>query len=236
MEKWFSPWVDHPFTMFGVSHIVMLVIYALILVSFCAGSRWISSNREISSWIRWFLFSLLFVSEISYQAWAIVNGLWNAADYLPLHLCGIASLAGMAALAYPAPKLVQITFFLAVIPAFLALLTPDLPHDYQHYRFWKFFLHHMAISWTGIFLIIVYEVKINWRNAFEVFGYVALYAIIISFINESIGSNYLYLERTPATATPLDYLGEGWWYYINLSALTLGAFLLLTLLYKLIKR
>ncbi len=36
----------------------------------------------------------------------------------------------------------------------MALITPELPYDYPHFRYWKFFIHHIVISWSSIFLVV----------------------------------------------------------------------------------
>ncbi|MFG6119399.1 YwaF family protein [Thalassobacillus sp. B23F22_16] len=236
MNQWFSSYMDHPFSMFGVSHIAMLMIYSAGLALIVFTHKPLQKQQTNYQIVRWVLFALLIVSEFSYQTWAAVHGLWNMKEYLPLHLCGIASLVAAAALVTQHHYLIKVTYFIAVIPALMALVTPDLPHDYLHYRFWKFFFHHMAISWAGVLLILVHPVTITWKTTIKVFGLLVLYAIAMGFVNQALGANYLYLSRTPYVETPLDWLGSGFWYYINLGLLAFGSFWLLYFIYRIFSK
>lgn len=226
-----------PFTAFGISHITVLIIYfagtLLLLLTFRSNI----SNKYFFNTFRWLLFFALILSEISYQTWTIVTGIWSLSEHIPLHLCGIASIIGAIALITYNKKLIQITFFIGLVPAFLALVTPELPYDYPHYRFWKFFIHHTAISWTSIFLVATSSVRVTLKSMLETYGYLLIYAFIIGILfNPVVGSNYLYLSHTPSASTPLDVLGSGFWYYFNLCLLAFVVFFIQLHVYKLIAR
>ncbi|MBP1950965.1 YwaF family protein [Virgibacillus litoralis] len=226
-----------PFITFGTSHIIMLLIYFIGIVIFILFLKKILTDTSLYNIVRWSLFGLLILSEVSYQTWTAVNGIWSLREHTPLHLCGIAGITGAIALVTHNRKLIQVTFFIGLIPALLALITPELPYDVPHYRFWKFFIHHTAISWTSIFLVATSSLKIHIKSLLETFGYLLLYAIIIGFIiNPFLDSNYLYLSHTPTATTPLDVLGSGIWYYVNLCGLAFTVFFIQLQIYKLIRR
>ncbi|UJL46604.1 TIGR02206 family membrane protein [Virgibacillus sp. NKC19-16] len=236
MKEWFSDIHGEPFIAFGSSHITVLIIYFVGLITLLLTYKRILTNPSTYNFIRWTLFVLLILSELSYQVWTAANGIWNLRDHMPLHLCGIAGITGAIALVTHNKKLITITFFIGFVPAFLALMTPELPYDYPHFRFWKFFIHHMAISWVSIFLVLTNAVKITFKSTMQAYGYLLLYAAIIGyFINPVLDSNYLYLSHTPSANTPLDLLGSGVWYYINLCLLALVVFVGLFGIYKLFR-
>ncbi|ARI76015.1 YwaF family protein [Halobacillus mangrovi] len=233
MKAWFTPGSDYPFQSFGTSHIYVLLTFFLVLASILLFGRQLSKHHRTFQTVRFSLLILLIWSEASYQTWTAANGLWSFADHMPLHLCGIASLLGMVSLITFHPKLIKINFFIGIVPALIALITPDLPYDYQHYRFWKFFLHHMAIPWTSLFLVVTTRTKISWKDAIETYAYLVGYAIFIAFINLWTGSNYLYLDHPPSAGTPLSYIGDGFVYILNLSGIALFTFLIMFGLYHL---
>lgn len=233
MGEWFTDVTGTPFNPFGTSHLIVLAFYAAGIILLLLTHKKIASSRPVYQIMRWGLFGLLVISEISYQVWTGVNGIWSLAEHIPLHLCGIASITGAIALVTGHKKLIIITFFIGFLPAFLALATPELPTDYPHFRFWKFFLHHMAISWVGVFLLVTSKVRITFKSFLETYFYLLLYAALIGFvINPWLGSNYLYLSATPTASTPLDLFGEGAWYYINLC---LAAFVIFFILYGIVR-
>ncbi|GAB3062891.1 YwaF family protein [Virgibacillus ainsalahensis] len=237
MREWFTSLDGVPFEAFGTNHVIMLIIYITGIILLLTTYKKIISNQLMYNAVRWILFGLLVLSEVSYQTWTAVNGIWSLAEHTPMHLCGIAGITGAIALVTHNKKLIIITFFIGFIPAFLALVTPELPYDFPHFRFWKFFVHHIAISWTGIFLVVTSNVKITFKSMLESYGYLIMYAAIIGFIiNPWLDANYLYLSATPEASTPLDLLGSGIGYYINLCLLGLIVFTALYGLYKLFRR
>ncbi len=232
MKNWFGLWVDEPFVLFGTTHFIMLALFLLGTFSLCMYVKLGRPHPRFNGWIRWSLFSMLVLSELSYQTWAVVNGVWSMADHIPLHLCGIASLIGMITLLTYQPRLIQLIYFIGILPAILALITPDVPFDYHHFRFWKFFIHHMAIAWTSLFLILSTTVRITWRSMIESFVYLLIYAGVVGFVNQQLGSNYLYLQHPPLSNTLLNYLGSGYLYVLNLILLAFFSFVLMWVIYR----
>ncbi|WP_407269213.1 TIGR02206 family membrane protein [Radiobacillus sp. PE A8.2] len=237
MEAWFGKTVDQSFTAFSTSHWIMLIVYFSGVAGLLLTHKQISNHPSIDSLLRWIFVVILVLSEISYQVWAITNNVWSFADHMPLHLCGIASFIAVAALISKNEQLIQISIFIGIVPAFLALITPVLPHGYEHFRFWKFFVHHIFISWSSIYLLLTYHVKIRFFNMLTVFLYLVIYGVFVGvWINPSVGSNYLYLSHQPNANTPLDMLGSGIWYYVNLGIITFSVFSILVAVQLWIRR
>ncbi|EMF47809.1 hypothetical protein B481_0343 [Planococcus halocryophilus Or1] len=126
----------------------------------------LKETQQGVNWLRWTLLTLLLASEISYHYWAITNDVWRFHNQMPFHLCGVASVVSIIGLLTMRPFWIQLAFFLGVLPAFLALVTPELPYDYQHFRFWKFFIHHTAITWACLFLALSRPQVITMRSFF----------------------------------------------------------------------
>ncbi|SFB08562.1 conserved hypothetical integral membrane protein TIGR02206 [Lentibacillus halodurans] len=226
-----------PFTAFGVSHLIALFIYFAGMTVFLLFSKKILNHFRVYDTIRWGLFSILILSEVSYQTYTALNGIWSLNEHMFLHLCGIAGITGAIALINHNKRLIQITFFIGLMPSFLALVTPELPYDFPHYRYLKFFIHHITISWTSIFLVVSNHTTITFQSFFKTYGYLLSYAAIIGFlINPLLSSNYLYLAHTPTASTPLDLLGNGILYYVNLCTLAFVVFLIQYLVYRLVTR
>lgn len=227
MDSWFGTTSQHYFMPFSTSHLIVLAVAALgIILLFLFRKKIVAQSRSFQ-FLRWILFFLLLLSEGSYQYWTLSNGLWNFAGHVPLHLCGIASITAMIGLLTMRRSWIQISFYIGIVPAFLALVTPDLPYDYHHFRFWKFFVHHTAISWASLFLALAKPGTITLRSVFKVFFLLVAYALVIGFlVNPLTGANYLYLSQLPDAVTPLRFFGEGVWYYLNLGITALLLFLL----------
>lgn len=226
MGSWFGATSTSTFVPFSVSHVLMLILVLAGFVFLIARKTQLRSSPAFFSQLRWSLFALLLISEISYQVWAFSNEVWSFSGHVPLHLCGIASLTAMIGLVTLRSFWIKISFFIGILPAFLALITPELPHDFHHFRFWKFFIHHMSIPWACLFLALWKPSTITFRSVFTVYSLLVIYALIIGFlVNPFTGSNYLYLSQLPDATTPLSFFGSGIWYYLNLGITALLLFL-----------
>ncbi|MFC7319420.1 TIGR02206 family membrane protein [Halobacillus campisalis] len=232
MQQWFGLTSDHAFEMFGFSHVTMLAVFVLGFLLIVVYAPALRKGTKAHQWVRWILFIFLFLSEASYQFWALHHGLASSAEHLPLHLCGIASLFGMISLLTYHKKLIQMNVFIGIIPALMALITPEIPHGYEHYRYWKFFVHHMAIPWTSLFLLLTMRFSINLKVMLETYMYLVVYAVAIGVFNRRFETNYLYLSHPPQAAPFLNYLAFGAGYQINLALLTLTVFLLILVFYN----
>lgn len=226
MDTWFGATSDYRFALFSSDHLLMLAIAFLGFLFLVLAKGWLSAHVQLFRSLRWPLFGVLLLSEVSYQYWAISHEVWKFNEQMPLHLCGIASLTAMLGLLTLRPFWVRVAFFIGIVPVALALVTPELPYDYHHYRFWKFSVHHIAVFWTSILLAIVYPTVITLRSVFTVYALLLGYAAVIGFVvNPLMDANFLYLAGTPSTASPLDFFGEGVWYYVNLCVVALVLFL-----------
>ncbi|AQQ51882.1 YwaF family protein [Planococcus lenghuensis] len=226
MKEWWAKTSEHLFEQFSPSHIGMMGVAAAGVAFITSLKDKLVRQLEKFKWLRVALLALLLASEVSYQAWTVSAGVWSVAGHLPLHLCAVASLAAVVALVTWNETLIQFAFFTGVIPPLIAVITPEVPYGYRHYRFWKFFLHHMSIPWSALFLATAKPHTITLRAAFKVYGLLAIYALFIGKgFNPATGANYLYLSQTPNAATPLDFLGSGRTYTINLAIAVMAMFL-----------
>ena len=233
MDSWFGVGSEHYFIPFSTSHVIVLTTAVLGLLLLVVFRKSLVKESRLFQVLRWTLFTVLLSSEVTYQYWALSNDIWYMGGYLPLHLCGIASIITMIGLVSLNKTLIQISFFIGIVPSFLALITPDMPYDYQHFRFWVFFILHMTIPWGSLFLALSRPDAISLRSAFKVFGLLVAYALVIGFlVNPMTGANYLYLTQMPTADTLLNIFGEGTWYYLNLGITALILFLLQYFLWR----
>lgn len=232
MKEWFLTVGGNPFPAFGTSHVIMLLIYFVLAILLLYFQSDIRSNKKAYQRIRWILFTLLIVCEVSYQSWTATHGIWLY--NLPFHLCGVAGIVGALALWTLNRSLIAISFFIGLIPALFALITPDLLYDFPNFRFFKFFIHHIAISLTSLFLAIIStEGTITANGMLKTYAYLVIYALFTGFIiNPWLNANYLFLAHPPEISSPLDWFGSGLLYYLNLGIVCFIVFTLQYFLYR----
>lgn len=142
-------------------------------------------------------------------------------QHLPLHLCGAVLILGIVMLWRRSYAIYEVIYFWAIGGVTAALLTPDLPDGFPHPVFIVFFTGH-GLELTAIFYAtFVYGFAPELRSIGKSFAVLVAYAAVIFPVNLWLGTNYLYLARKPAQASPIDFLGPWPWYIAGLAVLTL---------------
>ncbi len=201
---------------FGLSHWLGLALVVLL----CLGvGRAPAGWRQAMS--RILLFNLLIYIVIAYATrWTHLN----LATCLPLHLCDFILLGALVLLAgWRRSSCYECICLWSWSGSIWALITPDLPFDFPHYRYFEFFWGH------GLIFVILAHLEGNcgyvlrpdsWKRAalglqFWVFG--------VGLLDYCFGWNYGYLLYKPPAGSPLDYLGP-WPLYILWADLLAVAF------------
>jgi len=167
-----------------------------------------------------FIGILLFFRFAFLHGYMLGMGHWDIANSLPLHLCGISSIACifiMLCINNDKSKYNQSIFEYLVllgIPSGLhSILTPEFIHGWDGFYFPEFYISHGAIFLVPIYLTIVFDYKIrsdSWKTAFI---NILMIVPIIGLINYFINSNYMYLCKSPIADNPL-LLTNQWPYYV----------------------
>ncbi len=232
IEKYFGHKIgDGRFEPFALSHISMLLLlFALLLILFILRNR-LNRGKQV---IRYILIGFLLVSELSLYIWYNYTGVWDPIDSLPFQLCTLSLLLSIIMLFTRSYRLFEVTFFLGVGGAFQAMLTPELSYDYPHYRYFHFFLAHIAIIVASFYMILYEEFRPTLASVWRALITLNILALFVFFVNKITGGNYMFLARKPNNPSLIDYLGPYPWYLLSLEFVTLGVFLLLYLPFSLL--
>ncbi|MBU9713393.1 TIGR02206 family membrane protein [Bacillus tamaricis] len=218
-------------TAFRDPSLFLSTAHLIVLGLFIFSVLWLFFHREkeYMKTIRWVLFGILVVSEITLIIWTVTFDLWNVRNNLPLHLCTISLILSCYMLWKKSYPVFEIIYFFGIGGALQALLTPDLFYTFPHFRFFHFFLAHIAIILAILYMIFVLHFRITFQSAAKSFLILNGVALLVFWINQAIGSNYMFLARKPAGPSILDFLGPYPWYILSLEAIVIGMFILLYL-------
>jgi hypothetical protein len=75
------------FTFFSMPHILTLILFFLTIFLFVYYWKKLKSYKNL---IRWTLFTILIVCEVSFHLWLVLTNQWEVAD-LPLQLCSLST-------------------------------------------------------------------------------------------------------------------------------------------------
>jgi len=170
------------------------------------------------------------VQEIAYKIWAGLTGGIDLEIVFSLHLCSAAVIILVILLIRFNQNLFEIVYFWGLGGATQALLTPDISvTGFPHFRFFQVFFSHGMIVATVLFFLFAERRKLRTGSLKRVIIITNVYALIIFGINSLFGTNYLFINHTPDTASLLDSLGAWPIYLIWLEVLLLAIFSLLYL-------
>ena len=212
MDRFFAG--DYPgpeFDFLGPSHLITLAVLIALnvwLVSFK------NANEQTKSRIRWTLAIILWANEIGWHVWNAAIGKWTVQTMLPFHLCSVLVWIGAFMLVTRNQTIYEFAYFMGIAGAFQAVMTPDLGiYGFPHYRFFQTFISHGLIMTSAIYMTVAEGFRPTWKSLLRVAVGINIYMVFIFLLNTAIGSNYLFVNAKPPTASLLDLLPP-WPYYL----------------------
>jgi hypothetical integral membrane protein (TIGR02206 family) len=201
------------FILFGRDHLISLTLVAIICMAiYRFRNRWTEPSKKAT---RWGLLALIYVCEGSWQIWMWAIGSWTIQGMLPLWLCSVTSWSMPVLLIWRSRKYYQWVYFMGIIGAVMALLTPDLmQYGFPHFRFIEFFTLHGAIIISIVYMTAVENFRPVRKSIPWVIVVTNIYWLFCAWVNSQIGSNYLYTQGKLPTPSLLDFLGPYPWYLL----------------------
>lgn len=206
-----------PFTPAHALGIGMAAAIVLIIVLLRNRLRAPTASRRA----RYALVAVLVGCELSLQVWYGLTDNWGVYS-LPFQLCSIMMWVSAALLLTRSRRLYEISFFLGIIGALQALLTPNLDAGFPEFRFFHFFVAHGAIIGASVFLTVVERFRPTIGSVFRALGWLHVLAVPAAVTNALAGTNFMFLARKPETASLLDLLSPWPWYLLQLEAVALA--------------
>lgn len=194
------------FPIFSREHLIFLAIAFFIgalLIIF--GNK--ISNSKYKKVLRYGILGILIFYRIVRVIYYTSSGLYTIREYLPLHMCQIASLALMVALYNKNERAFTIAYFYGFIGGIVAILTPDTGKQaFPHISIVLFFMLHVFMNYGVLYLLFVEKMRPSFQGYKFMLKFSLIYAGIIIIFNSIVGSNYLYLRNKPVSGSILDFL------------------------------
>ncbi|SES01327.1 conserved hypothetical integral membrane protein TIGR02206 [Gracilibacillus ureilyticus] len=216
---------DFPFQAFSLSHLFMILL-TLVLLVFMYFFR-DPIRKKYKRLVKYSLIAFLLLGEIFFHLWYLLHDRWDVVINLPFQLCSISLYLCTIMLLTRSYRVFEVSFFVSMTGAFIAILTPELFFGFPHLRFFQFFLAHIAIVLACFYMIWIEEYKPSFRSVIKAFVVLNIMAFFVFIVNKMIGSNYMFLARKPSNASIIDFLGPYPWYILSLEVIAFSIFLLL---------
>lgn len=207
------------FTTFGISHFlaIAVVFLGVFLVYYFRENL---KEKKYYNFFRYLFIVITLGQELSLNIYRIIVGEWEISTSLPLQLCGLAMIITSFVLWKESKKVFVSTFFILMIGATMAVLTPAVHENlgFPHYRYFQFFLGHgmILVNFTFALFVMDYYKEIKYKHLAYNFITIIIFAIFNLVVNLITGGNYMYLMGKPGEGTAFDLFGEHPWYLINI--------------------
>lgn len=207
------------FESFTIQHLIAVLI-VFTAVGLVIGFRDKLKEKKYYNFFRYAFVIITIGQEVSLSFFRISMGEWMLSTSLPLHLCGLAMIFTSIILITENKKVFTSTFFIMMIGATLAILTPAVEDGYgfPHYRFIQFFLGHgmILVNFSFALFVMDYYKEIRYKHLLHNLFTVLVVATFDLIVNVLTGGNYLYLMAKPGPNTAFDLFGDHPWYLINI--------------------
>lgn len=216
------------FVLFGPSHLIALGMVGLACLALVLlKDRFTPRGQKI---MRWGMLAIIYLSESSWHVWMLATGQWTIQGMLPLWLCSVTSWTMPLLLVWRNKRYYEWAYFMGILGASMALLTPDLMnYGFPHYRFIEFLLLHGMVIIAVVYMTVVEGFRPTWRSLPRVFVLFNALWLFDAWVNYRIGSNYLYTAGKLPTPSLLDVLAPHPWYLLEMEGLGLIVCVLLYL-------
>lgn len=195
------------FVLFGTSHMIMILIgvisvLLLIILGFLIRPQLLA---------KWISVSVLVIklAEMYYRHRILGEEIYRM---LPFHLCNLTIILSLFMMFFHSKFLFQLVYFWFV-GAIFAILTPDIIFAYPNFWTISFFITHFYLVFSALFALIHFHFRPTKRGMLMAFLFINLWAVLMYFVNQELGTNYLFVNRIPETTTLLSYFGA-WPYYL----------------------
>jgi hypothetical integral membrane protein (TIGR02206 family) len=176
------------------------------------------------------LLAVIYLSELSWHLWKLSISDWTIQGMLPLWLCSLTVWTIPLLLIWRRQAYFEWVYYMGLIGASQALLTPDLlNYGFPHFRFIEFITVHGAIIIAIVYMTVVEGFRPTLRWLPRVILITDLYWFLCWIVNNLIGSNYLYTQGKLPTPSLLDLLGPWPWYLLSMEGIGILLCLLLYL-------
>ncbi len=176
-----------------------------------------------------FMCALVFIAHPMMLAGRFLSGTFDYTEHLPLHLCNIMGFLLPIALYFKNQTLWSILYYWIMLGTIQSLVTPTLEHSFPHYEYWRYFIIHAGLVLLALYPIFVYGWRLKFYHAIRAALFMNLVALVVYFIDITIGANYMFMVGHPKGNTIYNLLGEWPIYFLNLEWFMLIGFTVLTL-------
>lgn len=198
--------------MLSLSHGLAVLLVFLVIACLFVFKKQLQNRPKLDKILRIGVAFTMLGMQIIFDVWQISLGAVKWYNFLPLGVCHIAMLTTSLCLLLNNEKVFRFIYPWAVGGALLSLAIADLEYEFPHFRFFHYFGNHGLFLISHIYLVVIRKWTLTYKNILQSALVLLIFAISMIFVNQWLGTNYLFMNELPAPAQPLfSWMGEPWW-------------------------
>lgn len=218
----------HPFQVYGLPHLAVLVLVPLTLVFLIRRARRDPDSRQTRTQNLVLAGVLLALFPIALLlGWT--QGWLTLENAMPCQLCDVTAGCAAVALITRRQRWAEIVWFWGIAGTLNGLITPTLTDEFPDPAFFLFFALHGGVVIAAIYLVFGLGLKPQRGAVWRALGWAQVFLATAGLVNLIAGTNYGYLRAKPKVASLLDALGPWPWYILALQGVAVVFFGLLYL-------
>lgn len=194
-------------SIFSKNHIFYILFFTLFYSGLIYSRKFFPQRKfEITVAV-----ALSFVKIITYMGRYFIN---HEPLYAlcPIHICNVSFILAVIFLIKPSLKGFQLVFYMS-LGALAAILFPEAVKVFPDPFGIAFFMEHFFIIFMIFYQMIYLKFKPNLKGLFNTFIALNILAVVAYIFNNHFGTNYMFVNHKPVSASPIDYFGP-WPFYI----------------------
>jgi hypothetical integral membrane protein (TIGR02206 family) len=198
------------FERFGAAHVVTMALLAFGAFGIVALGRRPRLQRPTR-----LALGLVLIALMSLHFWDLGSRRpLRLEDVLPLHLCDMAIVLALVALATRNRRVTELLYFWTVTGTLLAMVTPALHAGFPTLRYVTYFGLHGGVVLSAVLLVFGLGLRPGPGGPLRAWLLTNAYAAFVFAIDVALDENYLFLRAKPARGTLLDAFGP-WPVYLG---------------------
>ena len=211
-----------PFTLFGPSHLIALILPFLLPVLAALAIRPLRHPRA-DRIVRWAMGAAMTVNWFGWMLLLHGKGWLGVDNEFPLNLCDWATVATVVTLFWPNQRTYELAYFWALAGTLQGMLTPDVQLDFPDIQFLLFFVFHGGIIASVLYLTVGLKMRPYPASLPRAIAWTLVYAGVAGLFDWASGANYGMLRMKPPYPTILDAMPPWPWYIGVLIAMGLAS-------------
>jgi hypothetical integral membrane protein (TIGR02206 family) len=215
------------FREFTPVHFAVIFVLAAAVSLTVLFARKIRANAKLTRRLPYILGGAAWTLEVAFHIWNFVTHNAFLVNLVPLELCSISLLLSVVLVVTDSRRVFEFYYFVS-IGALMAVLFPSYGgYGPGSFRFWHFFFVHCFTFWLNIYYLAVRGYRLHKTSYLYLVAVMIPLSLVVRFIDRRFDLNYMFLNGTSGTTSPLDFLGTNAAYFYKLALLSLSIFFVL---------